>query len=273
MTTKKPNELQAVDPDYAAMMEMTSVQGDDLRAAIHDDDKREPRVTLVQAMSELATSGEAQPGSIAHGADGYVYAAKGEAMTIVPLLYFKSRRRFEQRDDDDMANRILCESRGGRVGNGDPGGQCSTCAYSEWSDRPDGTRKPPECDPQHNVLVYVPDADAAHQLAIISFARTSYPAGTKLINKLLGLDGVFWGYAFKIVARQAESGRHKFFVYDLQQWDDTGKYEKLLPQAYPDSWREQFMACEGLYQKMRAQYDFSREVAKPAVAKSDDVPF
>lgn len=271
----KKNELMNLDPDLAAMMEMTTVAPEDLRKSIHEEDKREPRIMLVQAMSELATDGSVAPGSIAHGADGFVYAAKGESLTVVPILYFKSRKRFEIREDSDGTNRVLCESRGGRVGQGDPGGVCASCNLKDWKDQPDGTRKPPECDPQHNFLLYIPDADEAHRVAIMQFARTSYPAGTKFINKLLGLPGVFWMYGFQIIARQAESGRHKFFVYDLKQWEDSSKFEKPLNLIMPSGWTEHFTACEGVYSRMRDAYDFSNEQAKSETKaiSASDVPF
>jgi hypothetical protein len=271
----KKNELMSLDPELAAMMEMSSVAPAELRQSFHDEDRRESRVMLIQAMSELATAGEATPGSIVHGADGYVYAAKNERMTIVPILYFKSRRRYEQRDDSDGVNRILCESKGGRYGQGDPGGTCSGCSFSEWKDKPDGSRKPPECDPQHNVLVYLPDADESHQFALMSLARTSYGAGTKLVNKLLGLPGVFWMYGFQVAARQTEKGKQKWYVYDLVQWEDTNKFEKPLNMAYAEDWQGRFKTCEDFYTKVREAYDFSKErpqEKKPEIA-AGEVPF
>ena len=274
----KKNELQALDPDMAAMMEMSSVNAADLRKSIHDEDKREPRMQLVQAMSELATAGEASPGSIAHGADGYIYAGKGEVVTVIPLLYFKTRRRYEERDEETDAGvmRILCESRGGRVGNGDPGGDCGACTFSQWKDKPDGTRKPPECDAQHNFLVYVPSADEGHSIAVVTMGRTSYGTGTKLVNKLFGLQGVFWMYAFQLCARHTEKGKAKWFVYDLKQWDDSNKFEKLLPELYPETWKQTFGTCESFFLKCRDAYDFSGQKATKTVANSietGEVPF
>lgn len=82
-----------------------------------------PRLRLAQALTKEVADGFAQSG------DWVLTGFEPEKqVTLIPLLGTKTR---EYRDPDDNSQ-LLCSSPDGKVGHGDPGGDCSVCPLTAW---------------------------------------------------------------------------------------------------------------------------------------------
>lgn len=266
-------EIAKFDPELAAMMNESSAQSlDNMR----QEDISQPRLLLLQGLSKIVSDGDGRSGQMAHSTTGELYTAKpGEAITIVPVFYWYSRILMKPIDD---GGGILCRSEDGKVGRGDPGGDCSKCPKSRWTETAE-KRVPPPCDAVHNLIVHLPDIEnESIQQAVLSFRRTNYGIGTQLLNKLRGLRGRPWFHQFRLGARKTTAGKNEFWVFDLQKFEDSNRYDK--PVADREDWkvllpglRDLEELFRGNYEagKIEAHYDHDDDASRsPSAAEVDD---
>lgn len=239
------NELMALDPELAALMQSSEVKPEEQRSNFEDEDRKVPRIGVMQALSELVSSGDCQPGQIAMNLSGHVYADKGEAFTFVPIFYWKSRVRFIGVGADAE---VACQANDGKVGVGDPGGDCYSCKLAEWTEDGDQRIKP-ECQATHNLFVCVPEAEEPNRFGIISFSKTSYQAGTKLLNRIMAQQGQLYAFAYSLGSKRETSGKNSWWVWEPRQWDD-GHFERGINHITND-FASLFKECESVYLKFK----------------------
>lgn len=175
------------------------------------DDLQLPRWRLLQPTSAEAAD---------HGAGVFVNTITGEVakspLHAVPVRVLKQRLYFKG-DKDDGGNRPLsCRSMDGRVGIGDPGGECGSCPLSQWGQSEDGDAEAPPCFKVYGFLVLrtseKPGADFdAASLGVVSFYRTSETAGKAWasdlwMNAMVTKEPWRRTYAVKTVAVKGEKG-------------------------------------------------------------------
>ena len=141
----------------------------------------------------------------------------GTSVEIIPIKYTKNRLRFAPMDE---GGGLLCMSRDGKVGNGDPGGKCAGCSYKDWVD------DKVECTQVINFFSLVRGEESLLPFAI-GFSKMSMKAGRQLYN---------------IIFSKAQAGYAPFqFAYELSthpEKNDKGAFGifKITPagEATPD---------------------------------------
>ena len=118
----------------------------------------------------------------------------------------------------------LCYSADSFTGVGDPGGDCSTCPFAEFTDDPvSGERRAPKCNYKYEYIVFVKEMDTA---AILTFQRTAVPAGRRLNRLLIQTDGK---RPVKLGTKPDHGGGQDFFGPTIIGIADKDEGESNLP--------------------------------------------
>jgi hypothetical protein len=126
-----------------------------------------PRIRLVQAMSAEAVEGTAKPGE-------WVMPDGTRRSEISGVVLGVRRLRYYRRDGE-----LLCSSIGGQVGVGEPGGDCTVCPLSKWTD--DGTNRiPPACTLMYEYLLSGDYGVATVRINTRSAGATAHQLNTQL---------------------------------------------------------------------------------------------
>lgn len=239
------NELMALDPKLAALMAESEIKPEEQRKNFEDEDRKIPRIKVLQGLSELVANGDGKQGQIAMTINGHIYADPGEPITVIPLFYWKSRIMFEGVGGDAS---VICQANDGKIGVGDPGGDCYECPMAKWTEDGD-ERIRPRCNASHNFFVCIPNESDPNRFGIIDFTKTSYSVGTKFLNRVVGNQGLFWGYGYKLGSKKESSGKTTWWTWDQQKWDD-GRFELPINEI-TDDFVGLFKECESVYKAFK----------------------
>ena len=126
-------------------------------AVFSSDDVYIPRLRLAQGLTKEVQEGTARPGQFL--VTGF---APEENVNLVPVGFARMR---EHRDPDD-GRILMCFSKDGILGAGDPGGDCNDCPLNKWTENPEkpGKNLPPVCKFSYGYLFYSEQHDT-----IVSF--------------------------------------------------------------------------------------------------------
>jgi hypothetical protein len=154
------------------------------QTALTADQFIQPRVKIVQAMSQEKAGGLAKEGDFFNTLTSEAY---GPIVRFLPIQPFMNRVllvRDERREEIETAlgtplsegDGLKCRSLDMFKGNGEPGIQCGLCPLSQWREG----NKPPLCTEVYNVA-------ALHELGdliIMQFQKSSAKTGKKLFSML-----------------------------------------------------------------------------------------
>lgn len=171
-----------------------------------------PYVRLTQSVSDDVQEGTAKPGELRHSITGELIPAP---MEFVPIHVSRTRARFVDRAR-------LCFSLDGITGQGDPGGECAKCPFSQWATDQSGKRVPPACSLGYQYVIIRPKQAEPLPLALI-FAKTSAPAAKRLnyFIKAYRRGSVF---ALFTVKEKGPSGAY-YYRFDVQRARDLTNEE------------------------------------------------
>jgi len=177
-----------------------------------------PRLKLVQKNSVEVDTG-VKPGSLVNSMTKEVVAEckkDGAEVVVIPIVNNRSRIYFRPFSE---GGGIICRSFDGKVGQGDPGGDCLLCPHSRWQQNEKGERVPPTCSEYLNVFVLVRGYDFPIPLTA-SFARTSAPAGRQLVNYFY-MDSRRnhkspWNFAYKLKTEPQKNVYGSFYVFRVE---------------------------------------------------------
>lgn len=172
------------------------VYSDDPHSILEADDAYLPRLRLAQGLTPEVQDGVAKPGQwIIVGFDPL------DTVTVVPIRVAKVRVRTGDEGE------VLCQAPDGKVGIGDPGGECDKCPLRHWSTLPDGSRVPPECDVQFRYVVYVMELGI---YAVLVLRRTGMQAA-KTINTIILARGL-GNVAIRLTSASQKSRRGSYHI-------------------------------------------------------------
>lgn len=135
-----------------------------------------PLLRLAQGLTKEVQNGSASPGEWV--LTGYEPL---ESVTIIPTAIARTRVRRNPRNNAE----ILCQSPDAIKGIGDPGTDCATCPFAEWTEDARGNRYPPECAFTWNYLAWSVDHQTLVQLML---RRTQIPV-SRVLNTMVQTKG------------------------------------------------------------------------------------
>jgi len=258
--TEKKHEISKLDA-------ILGEYDDDILENVQQQDIIFPRMRLMQAMSDLVTSGEARPGEILLNIDGHKYNEPGKPLDIIPLFYWHSRIMFAPMES---GGGVLCKADNGRQGSGTPGGDCDTCNYKEWRSLDSGKQVSPDCNRVHNFAVLCPNETGEHRIAILPLSKTSFRIGTTLLNRMRVLKGPSYAYSFRLSTELREGSMAKYWAFSLAKWDDTNRIDNRID-TY-SKWEDLFSECKAAHSTFRDAYQTGSMDDGPSV-NTEEVPF
>ena len=180
-----------------------------------------PRIKLVQSISAEVMENDTKPGSFVNSVLKDVIAESkgkdGAALKFIPVD-FSGRTRILFKDLDDGGG-ILCRSENFYKGIGTPGGICCkdeknpVCKHAQWTDTAE-KRMSPECTAFYNFFVMVAGYSSIVPL-VLSFSKSNYPIGRKLINLLKFSNTFLWNSLYELKSKYKEDGEFKYFAMDV----------------------------------------------------------
>ena len=172
------------------------------------EDVQMPWLRLMQGLSEAVTNSEAQSGQWM--LDGF------EPLDEVQLVVgsagkYRNLREKETRD-------IICIASDGRTGRGDPGGDCSVCPHSRWTENESGGRMlPPACSEGYSFLVYSITDEMVGRLQL---ERTGLQAAKSLIRDSKAAGG-FGSRVFRLNSRHVTRSNRSYYQAQVKVIKDA----------------------------------------------------
>jgi hypothetical protein len=175
-----------------------------------------PRFVFMQGLSPEVLEGVAKAGDIWNSLDKT--RCYGTKVEIIPVIHFKSRIRWVPKDE---GGGTICRSDDGRIGVGDPGGNCQRCSLSEWT-----KDKKPGCDMYENVICVVRN-DYSMPVAL-SGSRTKIKGIKELISLARFSNDDLFGRAYVLKSVMKKNPKGTFFVPQVEMVGKVTEDEKLV---------------------------------------------
>ena len=179
-----------------------------------EEDVQIPWLRLMQGLSEAVTAGEAQSGQWV--LDGF------EPNDEVELVVGSAGKYRNLRDPD--SREIVCAASDGKIGRGDPGGECAVCPHSKWTDDPKGGRmRPPTCSEGYSFMVYsITDS----MFGRMHLERTGLQAAKSIIRDTK-TAGSFGTRVFRLKSRHVQRANRSYYQAQVRVAKDVEVPEEL----------------------------------------------
>ena len=170
------------------------------------DDLIVPRVRLLQALSEAVSAGSGRPGEFQDSLTGETI---GTSLEVVLLNYKNGAVYFKAGEG------MVCKSNDGI--NNTKGQPCNACPFNEFwgAFHEDGT--PPACSGSKEFLIVKRESlkETPYPM-LLSFIKSSYPMGKKLISmaRLTGED--IYARSYVISSKQTKNNKGTFSVMEIK---------------------------------------------------------
>lgn len=229
--------LEVFDPDKAYGFE----EADSADVVI-------PRIKVINALSPERLDGEAEEGWIINS----LTKERVEELHFVPIKQYYSCIKWNPERDEDP--RMFCRSADGRVGITADGATllCKQCGCDKFDNTKQGKAAQPTCTRYLNFLGFFVENPA---LVILSFARTNYNEGRKMLSISKSMRSAIWAYSYVVSSRQVTKDRNKWYIMVPQMSGKTDEATQRL--AF-----ELFKSVN--VSDIKADYDDSGAAAAPA---------
>ncbi len=206
-----------------AAYQMSQADQEAMFGDIGAEDVSIPRITVLQGLSPEVSEGLGTPGDLF--VKGLNQNLGKQPIEIIPLMRNRSRMRWKPMDE---GGGILCQALDGLNGIGDPGGDCQSCKYTEWTIKdPKSGKMKPGCDIVQNVICVIRKEEEWVPMAL-SGSRTKLRA-LRDLNSLLMLEQQkgrpIFGKSYVLKVVKKSSGQISYFNISIT----PGNGNQVLP--------------------------------------------
>lgn len=198
------------NPDALATAETQAMNTYDPNAAygFEDTDSNDiviPRIKVINALSPERIDGEAEEGDVINS----LTKESVKELHFVPIKQYYSCIKWNP--DRDADPRMLCRSFDGRVGTTADGDvkMCKQCGADQFDNTKSGKAAQPTCTRYLNFLGFFEENPMP---VILSFARTNYNEGRKMLSISKSMRAAIWAYSYKIDSRLVSKDRNKWYI-------------------------------------------------------------
>lgn len=179
-----------------------------------------PRIKVINALSPERVDGIAAEGDILNSLTGENMAGR----LFVPIKQYYSNICWNP--DRNSEQRIFCRSMDGHIGEGDDGVlACETCKKNQFDNTKTGKASQPTCTAYLNFLGFFRDDPMP---VVLSFARTNYNDGKKLLSIAKSMRCSIWNYAYKIFSKKVTKDRNTWYIMVPSMSGQTTEDERML---------------------------------------------
>lgn len=192
----------------------------------HSEDTIIPRIKVINALSPERTDGEATEGDIINSLTKESVVGK----RFIPIKVFYSNIEWNP-DRDDDTQRMFCRSFDGIKGTcfGADGNNterlCKECRRNCFDNSKVGKEAQPKCTAYMNFLGFFEDDPMP---VVVSFSRTNYNEGKKLLSIARSLRRSIWCYSYTFSGKQVTKGKQKWFIITAALDTPTSVEEQQL---------------------------------------------
>lgn len=219
-TMNEKNEL--MPQESTGLVNQTS----NVPAGFDEDSSKDviiPRIKVINALSPERVDGIAQEGQLLNSLTQEDVTGK----LFVPIKQYYSCIHWNP--DRDSEVRIFCRSDDGRIGHNDMGAvSCATCGKCEFDNSKTGKDAQPQCTKYINFLGFI---SGSPMPVVLSFARTNYNEGRKLLSIAKSMRQALWNFSYKLESRQVTKDRNKWYIMTTTMAGSTNAEDKALAAA------------------------------------------
>lgn len=164
-----------------------------------------PRVKVINALSPERQDGEADEGDVINS----LTKEDIRGYHFIPIKQYYSCIRWNP--DRDADPRMLCRSYDGRVGTDAEGSTilCKQCGLDQFDNTKTGKAAQPQCTRYLNFLGFFEENPMP---VVLSFARTNYNEGRKMLSISKSMRAAIWAYSYMIDSRMVSKDRNKWYI-------------------------------------------------------------
>lgn len=185
-----------------------------------------PRIKVINALSPERQDGLAEEGDVINSLTKDSVANK----RFIPIKQYYSK--IEWNADRDADQRILCFSRDGKVGADGDSTQhsCASCKKCQFDNTKTGKDAQPLCTSYMNFLGFF---EGDPMPVVLSFAKTNYNEGKKMLSIARSLRCNIWDYAYTLTGKKVSKGRNTWYIIESKLSDATSaENRKLAKELY-----------------------------------------
>lgn len=165
-----------------------------------------PRLKVINALSPERKDKIAEEGDIVNSLTKEII---GSTDRFVPVKQYYTN--IEWNPDRDGDQRIFCRSFDGRIGTDFEGitYACATCKKNKFDNTKEGKEAQPSCTSYMNFLGFMVGNPMP---LILSFAKTNYNEGKKMLSIAKSLMKSIWSYGYILEGKEITKGKNSWFI-------------------------------------------------------------
>ena len=243
--------------DLSVKEEQQLVSYDDSVAYGFEETKAEdiiiPRIKVIQALSPERVDGEANEGDVINSLTKENVAGK----KFIPIKQYYTNIRWDP--DRGADTRILCRSFDGKIGEDENGTLvCAKCRKNQFDNTKTGKAAQPTCTAYLNFLGFM---EGEPMPVVLSFARTNYNEGKKLLSIAKSMRAAAWNYCYTLSSKKVTKDKQAWFIMTTAMAGKTSEEDRQL--AF-----ELFKAYESMVVKTDYEDSMATEVTATEVNDS-----
>ena len=210
LTTQQNQAMEAYDTTKAYGFEETDVK-----------DIVIPRIKVIQALSPERIDGVASEGDILNS----LTQEKVNGQKFIPVKQYYTNIRWNPDRGADL--RMLCRSFDGRVGQDYEVGtlMCDVCRKNQFDNTKTGRDAQPTCTAYLNFLGFFEDSPMP---VVLSFSRTNYNEGKKLLSIAKSMRAAAWNYAYTLESRKVSKDKNVWYIMVPKMAGQTNQETRAL---------------------------------------------
>lgn len=185
------------------------------------DDIVIPRIKVIQALSPERVDGIAVEGDLLNS----LTQEKVNGLRFVPIKQYYTNIRWNP--DRNAELRMLCRSFDGRVGQDYEVGSlvCAVCKKNQFDNSKTGKDAQPTCTAFLNFLGFF---EGNPMPVVLSFARTNYNEGKKMLSIAKSMRTAAWNYAYTMESKKVSKDKNTWYIMIPRMAGETTKDVRIL---------------------------------------------
>lgn len=186
-----------------------------------------PRIKVINALSPERQDGLAEEGDVINSLTKDSVVGKA----FIPIKQYYSKIKWNP--DRDADQRIMCFSRDGKIGADGDGTNhaCTNCKECQFDNTKTGKDAQPTCTSYMNFLGFFAGDPMP---VVLSFAKTNYNEGKKMLSIARSLRCNIWDYAYMLSSKKVSKGRNSWFIIESKLGAATTEEDRKLAKELYD---------------------------------------
>lgn len=218
-----------------------------------------PRIKVIQATSAERADGTASEGELINSLTGENVQDK----RFIPIKQYYSN--IEWNPERRSEPRILCRSLDGKTGSSEEYGMriCAQCRRNQWNNNLTGKEAQPKCTTYLNFLGFFEDNPMP---VVLSFAKTNYNEGKKMLSIAKSMRAAIWNYAYTLSSKRIAKDGNTWYIMQSQIAGATTPEERQLAFELYRAYEKAMLKAD--YEDV--QYEEQKN-AEPDAAVADEI--